>query len=111
MTTTPLLLLVEDHDLVLEFLQCMFLEAGYAVTAVSSGVAALAALKADARRFCAVVTDIHLGSTGPSGWEIGRLSTQLPKALRTGRQRVFREVRWSGSRFCQTRWWPRLPIC
>lgn len=87
MTTPPLLLLVEDHDLVLEFLQCMFLEAGYAVTAVSSGVAALAALKADPQRFCAVVTDIHLGSAGPSGWEIGRearaLAPEMPVVYTT----------------------------
>jgi len=88
MTAPPVLLLVEDHDLVLEFLQCMFLEAGNDVVGINDGVAALTALRTDIDGFSAVMADIQLGSRGPGGWDVGQqarsLAPRLPIVYLTG---------------------------
>jgi DNA-binding response OmpR family regulator len=73
---TTVLLLVEDDASVQGLLTAELTEAGFEIVAVSDGTRALAELKADATRFCAVITDIKLGR-GPDGWDLGHRAREL----------------------------------
>jgi DNA-binding response OmpR family regulator len=73
---TTVLLLVEDDASMQELLSIELTEAGFEIVAARNGTKALAELKADATRFCAVITDIKLGR-GPDGWDIGHRAREL----------------------------------
>jgi DNA-binding response OmpR family regulator len=70
------LLLVEDDASMQELLGAELAEAGFEIVAVRNGSKALAELNADAKRFCAIITDIKLGR-GPDGWDLGRRAREL----------------------------------
>jgi DNA-binding response OmpR family regulator len=76
----PLLLMVEDDPLVCFALEAQLIDGGFKVVTAQSGRAALKELERDAARFCAIVTDIRLGSE-PDGWELGRLARQLQETI------------------------------
>ena len=61
-------LFVEDEDLIRELNAGELEEAGYGVVVVENGDGALEALDGNADPFCALVTDINLG-TGADGWK------------------------------------------
>ncbi len=69
--TGPLVLYVEDEPLVLELGLLALEEGGFAVEAVTSGAAAMAAIEARDEPFRAVVTDIDLAG-GQTGWDVAR---------------------------------------
>jgi DNA-binding response OmpR family regulator len=75
-TSTILLLLVEDEELIRELLETALSEAGFELTIVANGEQALAELESDAAQFRAVITDIKLGA-GPDGWEVGRRAREI----------------------------------
>ena len=72
----PVLLLVEDEELVQVMLATEFTDTGFETVVANDGNRALAELDADAARFKAVVTDINLGE-GPDGWDVARRAREL----------------------------------
>jgi len=70
------ILLVEDEPLLALDVESSLTEAGYKVTATSSGQHALAVLTSMDAPFSAVVTDIRLG-VGPDGWAVGKRAREL----------------------------------
>lgn len=79
-STIQLLLLVEDDAILMIDAEETLQEAGFQLVTATSGREALTAIEEDAARFCAVVTDIRLGS-GASGWEIGHRVRELVPAM------------------------------
>jgi DNA-binding response OmpR family regulator len=73
-------LFVEDEDLIRELNAGELEEAGYGVVVVENGDGALEALDGNADPFCALVTDINLG-TGADGWEVGRRARELDEQM------------------------------
>ncbi len=65
------ILLVEDEPLLALDVESSLTEAGFTVTAASSGQQALEVLSSMKVPFSAVVTDIRLGM-GPDGWAVGK---------------------------------------
>jgi len=76
MSTTILLLLVEDEALLHTILENGLEDAGFEIVISASGAAALRELDTDAARFQAVLTDVSLGS-GPTGWDVARRAREL----------------------------------
>lgn len=76
MSTTILLLLVEDEALLHTILENGLEDAGFEIVIAASGAAALRELDTDAARFQAVLTDVSLGS-GPTGWDVARRAREL----------------------------------
>lgn len=73
---TVTVLLVEDEPLLALDVETTLIDAGYSVLVCSSGHQAIAALLTMTVPFCAVVTDIRLGS-GPDGWAVAKRSREL----------------------------------
>ena len=67
------LLLVEDEIPLQDLLQTILAEAGFEVFVAGNGMRALTNLKAEPRRFKALITDINLGR-GPDGWHIAKFA-------------------------------------
>ena len=64
---------VEDEVLIQELLIEPLEDAGYQVLAASSGGEAMKLLEAqEAESIRALITDVNLGSSSPSGWEVAR---------------------------------------
>lgn len=74
------LLLVEDDAILLLDVEDMLVSAGFEVATAASGREAIAGLEIDAARYCAIVTDIRLGS-GPSGWDVAQRIRELVPAM------------------------------
>jgi CheY-like chemotaxis protein len=72
----PLVLLVEDEPIILEVMQVVLEEGGFAVVAAQDGHQALAMLDGHGADFDGLVTDIRLPA-GPDGWEIARAARRL----------------------------------
>jgi DNA-binding response OmpR family regulator len=71
-----LLLLAEDERAIADLLTTALTDAGYQIAVAKNGNEAMSEVEADAGRFRAIVTDIHLG-TGPEGWEVARRAREL----------------------------------
>jgi two-component system, cell cycle response regulator CpdR len=70
-------LLVDDETLVLDLLQGVLEEGGFAVTVAHSGAEALELLDAEAEpALSAVVTDVDLGQ-GPTGWDVATKAREI----------------------------------
>ena len=69
-------LYVEDEDLIRDLVAIALEDAGFEVAVAENGAAAFDALDEDADPFCAVVTDINLGS-GPDGWAVACRAREL----------------------------------
>ena len=76
MTSSLMLLLVEDDVLIIDILADALTDSGYEVVKAQDGTKALEEIEADVSRFRAIVTDIRLGS-GPNGWEIGQRAREV----------------------------------
>jgi CheY-like chemotaxis protein len=72
----PRLLYVEDEPLILDLGVTAFEDAGFTVTAVASGAAAIAALDAGHVDFKALITDIDLGGQ-VDGWQVAKRAREL----------------------------------
>jgi len=87
MTSSVLVLIVEDEESIQQLLESTFEDGGFAVAVVGNGEQAMAALDSQARAVHALVTDINLGST-MTGWDVARHARQstpnLPVVYVTG---------------------------
>jgi CheY-like chemotaxis protein len=69
---------VEDEILIQELLIEPLEEAGYQVLVASSGGEAMKLLETqEAESIRALVTDVNLGSSSPSGWEVARRAREV----------------------------------
>ena len=76
----PIVLVVEDEELLQEFVHDALKEGGFALTTVASGQEAVAMIESGVVKYSALVTDINL--KGPKkGWEIARLVRQIDPAF------------------------------
>ncbi|MRG55294.1 response regulator [Phyllobacterium sp. SYP-B3895] len=75
-----LVLLVEDESILLMANEETLRAEGFDVVACVNGGQEVAELERDATRFCALVTDVQLGSD-PNGWEVGRRARELAPAI------------------------------
>jgi DNA-binding response OmpR family regulator len=71
----PVILLVEDEDLLREMLEETLMEAGYGVVSAASGEEA-ADLLSGTSVTRALVTDINLGRARMDGWALARLARE-----------------------------------
>ena len=71
-----LILVAEDEELILDLIETVLDEGGFAVRRALDGASAMAAIDDSPGRFGAIVTDIRLGD-GPSGWEVARHAREL----------------------------------
>jgi DNA-binding NtrC family response regulator len=76
MTSSVLLLLVEDEPLIIDVLEDALTESGYEVVKAKNGKQALEAIEENASGFRAIVTDIKLGR-GPDGWAVAQRAREL----------------------------------
>ena len=73
-------LYVEDEPLLRELASVILEDAGFEVVTAEDGRAAFEALDNDGSPFCAIVTDVNLGS-GPDGWAVAKRGRELNKTL------------------------------
>ena len=76
MTSSVVLLLIEDEVLIIDVLADALTDSGYEVVKAQNGIKALEEIEADASRFRAIITDIKLGA-GPNGWEIAQRAREI----------------------------------
>jgi DNA-binding NtrC family response regulator len=80
MTTTPILLLVEDEVLVALPVEEILVEAGFEVVLATSSVQAVQQLQTRAKEFKALVTDIRLPGK-IDGWGIAHRARELNPSI------------------------------
>jgi DNA-binding response OmpR family regulator len=82
------ILVVEDDDLVQHFAEETLAEGGYKVSTASSAEKAIELLDAQTIAYRALVTDVNLGSSKLTGWDVARrareLTPELPVVYMTG---------------------------
>jgi DNA-binding response OmpR family regulator len=74
------LLLVEDEPLLRIETEDLLREQGFDVLTSATGRDGIAELERGAGRFCAVVTDVQLGS-GPNGWDVAHRARELEPTM------------------------------
>jgi DNA-binding response OmpR family regulator len=81
MAERELALLYVEDDATIRTISVLALEdAGYVVVESADGRSALEILAAGASSFCAVITDINLG-TGPTGWDVAKRARDLSETI------------------------------
>ena len=75
MSDRPRILLVDDENALLQILEDVLTEAGFAVTKAATGAAALEILDAEISEIRGLITDIRLPA--PSGWDLARHGRSL----------------------------------
>ena len=76
----PVILVVEDEELLREIIHDALKEGGFDLTTVASGQEAVAEIESGVVKYSALVTDINL--KGPmKGWEVARLVRQIDAAF------------------------------
>ncbi len=76
MEKAVLILLVEDEAMIALEVQDALNEGGYAVSILTNGTDAIAALDDAEHHFAGLVTDIQLGN-GPEGWDVAQRAREL----------------------------------
>jgi len=76
MSTTRLILIVEDEPLVLEDAVEILSDGGFEVITASDGPTAIEAINARIEELAGIVTDVRVGN-GPDGWEIAHRAREL----------------------------------
>jgi DNA-binding response OmpR family regulator len=79
-SNSPILLLVEDENLISLALAEELVSGGYVVVTAHDGHLAIEELRSDAARFQAVITDIRLGE-GPDGWAVAHTARELSPTI------------------------------
>ena len=80
MKNVPVILVVEDEELLREIIHDALKEGGFDLTTVASGQEAVAEIESGVVKYSALVTDINL--KGPmKGWEVARLVRQIDPAF------------------------------
>ncbi len=87
----PMIVVLDDEQLILDLANTSLSDAGYEVVLVSSGTQAAAIFEGpDGERCRAFITDIHLNSNPVTGWVVARAARQrfpmLPIVYMTGGQ-------------------------
>ena len=80
MSESPILLLVEDENLIALALADELVSGGYTVVTAHDGQLALDEIHADVSRFRAVITDIRLGA-GPDGWSVAHAAREVSPTI------------------------------
>lgn len=80
MSSTIVVLLVEDEPLIQDMIEYALEDGGFAVVKACSGKDAIATLQGDGAAFQALVSDVYLGP-GPTGWEVARRACELNELL------------------------------
>jgi DNA-binding response OmpR family regulator len=76
----PVILVVEDEELLVEIVHDALKEGGFDVTTVASGEQAVAMIESGVVKYSALVTDVDL--KGPmKGWDLARLARQIDPAF------------------------------
>ena len=73
----PLILAVEDDQLLQSLVEESLTEGGYEVAIASSGEHAVELLNASGGKYRALVTDINLGSSDIDGWSVARHAREI----------------------------------
>lgn len=77
MENLPLILVVEDDQLLQSLVEETLTEGGYEVVIASSGEDAAGLLNASKGKYRALVTDINLGSSNVDGWGVARQAREI----------------------------------
>jgi DNA-binding response OmpR family regulator len=75
--TKVLIFVVEDEQAIQEVLKYALEDAGFAVSAASSGEDAMQMLNTNGEFFQALVTDVNLGSPTTTGWDIAKRAREI----------------------------------
>ena len=81
MTTAITVLVVDDEFLIREDIASILSGGGYTVVSAASGEEAIGLLEADEADYCALVTDVNLGSGQPTGWDVARQARERVATL------------------------------
>jgi CheY-like chemotaxis protein len=73
----PVILVVEDDPLVQAIIEESLSEGGFEVVIASSGEDAVELLDASDGKYRALVTDINLGTSGITGWDVARHAREI----------------------------------
>jgi CheY-like chemotaxis protein len=73
----PIILVVEDDQLIQSVVAEAMAEGGFEIVIASSGEQAVELLDSSERKFRALVTDINLGRDKLSGWEVARHAREI----------------------------------
>jgi DNA-binding NtrC family response regulator len=88
METNVLIFVVEDESSIQEVLQDALEDAGFAVSIASSAADAIKKLDAEGADFRALITDVNLGSSKLTGWDVAKhareVNAQIPVVYMTG---------------------------
>lgn len=88
METNVLIFVVEDEISIQEVLQDALEDAGFAVSVASSAADAIEKLDAECADFRALITDVNLGSSKLTGWDVAKhareINDQIPVVYMTG---------------------------
>lgn len=88
MTTSLLILVVEDNALIQDVVQDALTDGGYEVVLASSGDEAMEKLDASGTEIRALITDVDLPPGKLTGWDVARhareISPELPVVYMTG---------------------------
>jgi DNA-binding NtrC family response regulator len=88
METNVLIFVVEDEISIQEVLQDALEDAGFAVSVASSAADAIKKLDAEGADFRALITDVNLGSSKLTGWDVAKhareTNDQIPVVYMTG---------------------------
>ena len=80
MQALPVILVVEDEELLVEIVHDALKGGGFDVTTVASGEQAVAMIESGVVKYSALVTDVNL--KGPmKGWDLARLARQIDPAF------------------------------
>jgi DNA-binding NtrC family response regulator len=96
--TQVLIFGVEDHHLVQEALQGVLKDAGFAVSAANTAENAFEMLDAKGADFRALITDVNLGKSELTGWDVAQhareINDQIPVVYMTGASSLRLHGRW-----------------
>jgi DNA-binding response OmpR family regulator len=77
MQALPIILVVEDDDLVQSIVEETLVDGGFQIVIAPSGEQAVALLDSAAGKYRALVTDINLGRDKLDGWDVARHAREI----------------------------------
>lgn len=96
MSGRPRILLVDDEAAILDLLEAVLTDAGFAVDRAADGVGALEILRAEFAELRGLITDVRL--PGPvDGWELARNARALEPGLAVVYVTGDSEISWAAS--------------
>src|SRR5258706_6980005 len=77
----PVVLVIEDDELILSVVEEALTEGGYETVIASSGENAVKLLDASDGKYQALVTDVNLGRDKMDGWEVAKRAREIDPAF------------------------------